>query len=76
MKTTTAKERRSGVLRGGRGSQLDDRRSSRPWTSPRSVWDGGILYIDRIYRERTRWTTGHVHTHLEIYEAEIEPHFH
>src|SRR5712664_2131613 len=33
-------------------------------------------YIDRIYRELGRVTTGHVHTHLEIYEAEIEPHFH
>src|SRR5882757_173724 len=33
-------------------------------------------YIDRIYRELGRVTTGHVHTHLEIFEAEIEPHFH
>src|SRR5882757_7534544 len=33
-------------------------------------------YIDRIYRELGRVTTGHVHTHLEIYEAEVEPHFH
>src|SRR5712672_1659606 len=33
-------------------------------------------YLDRIYRELGRVTTGHVHTHLEIFEAEIEPHFH
>ncbi len=33
-------------------------------------------YIDRIYRELGRVTTGHVHTHLEIFEAEVEPHFH
>src|ERR1700687_5520688 len=33
-------------------------------------------YIDRIYRELGRVTTGHVDTHLEIFEAEIEPHFH
>jgi putative hemolysin len=33
-------------------------------------------YIDRIYREFGRVTTGHVRTHLEIFEAEIEPHFH
>ena len=32
-------------------------------------------YIDRIYRELGRVTTGHVRTHLEIFEAEIEPHF-
>jgi hypothetical protein len=29
-------------------------------------------YIDRIYRELGRVTTGHVHTHLEIFEAEVE----
>ena len=33
-------------------------------------------YIDRIYREFGRVTTGHVHTHLEIFEAEVEPRFH
>jgi putative hemolysin len=33
-------------------------------------------YIDRIYRELGRVTTGRVHTHLEIFEAEVEPHFH
>jgi CBS domain containing-hemolysin-like protein len=33
-------------------------------------------YIDRIYRELGRVTTGRVHEHLEIFEAEIEPHFH
>jgi putative hemolysin len=32
-------------------------------------------YIDRIYRELGRVTTGHVHDHLEIFEAEVEPHF-
>jgi CBS domain containing-hemolysin-like protein len=32
-------------------------------------------YIDRIYRELGRVTTGRVHEHLEIFEAEIEPHF-
>jgi len=33
-------------------------------------------YLDRIYRELGRVTTGHVHTHLEIFENEIEPQFH
>src|SRR6202795_108136 len=33
-------------------------------------------YLDRIYRELGRVTTGRVRTHLEIFEAEIEPHFH
>jgi CBS domain containing-hemolysin-like protein len=33
-------------------------------------------YIDRIYRELGRVTTGHVRTHLEIFEAEVEPQFH
>jgi CBS domain containing-hemolysin-like protein len=33
-------------------------------------------YIDRIYRELGRVTTGRVHEHLEIFEIEIEPHFH
>ena len=32
-------------------------------------------YIDRIYRELGRVTTGGVHEHLEIFEAEVEPHF-
>src|SRR6202166_4712658 len=31
-------------------------------------------YLDRIYRELGRVTTGRVHEHLEIFEAEIEPH--
>ena len=29
-------------------------------------------YLDRIYRELGRVTTGRVHTHLEIFEAEVE----
>ena len=33
-------------------------------------------YLDRIYRELGRVTTGRVHEHLEIFEAEIEPHLH
>jgi CBS domain containing-hemolysin-like protein len=33
-------------------------------------------YIDRIYRELGRVTTSQVHEHLEIFEAEVEPHFH
>jgi CBS domain containing-hemolysin-like protein len=33
-------------------------------------------YIDRVYRELGRVTTGRVHEHLEYFEAEIEPHFH
>jgi len=33
-------------------------------------------YIDRIYRELGRVTTGRVHENLEFFEAEIEPHFH
>ncbi|HVA93798.1 MAG TPA: hemolysin family protein [Candidatus Dormibacteraeota bacterium] len=32
-------------------------------------------YLDRIYRELGRVTKGSVHKHLEIFEAEIEPHF-
>ena len=32
-------------------------------------------YIDRIYRELGRVTTGNIHQHLEIFEADIEPHF-
>jgi len=30
-------------------------------------------YLDRIYRELGRVTTGHVHANLDIFEAEIEP---
>jgi putative hemolysin len=33
-------------------------------------------YLDRIYRELGRVTTGQIHTHLEIFEADVEPHFH
>src|SRR5258708_28028702 len=33
-------------------------------------------YIDRVYRELGRVTTGRVHENLEFFEAEIEPHFH
>jgi CBS domain containing-hemolysin-like protein len=33
-------------------------------------------YLARIYRELGRVTTGRVHEHLEIFEAEVEPHFH
>jgi len=33
-------------------------------------------YLDRIYRELGRVTTGRVREHLELFEAEIEPHFH
>ncbi len=34
-----------------------------------------FCYLDRIYRELGRVTTGSMHQHLEIFEAEIEPHF-
>jgi putative hemolysin len=30
-------------------------------------------YLDRVYRELGRVTTGRVHEHLDIFEAEIEP---
>ena len=30
-------------------------------------------YLDRIYRELGRVTTGRIHEHLDIFEAEIEP---
>src|SRR5271154_7246031 len=30
-------------------------------------------YLDRIYRELGRITTGRIHEHLEIFESEIEP---
>ena len=33
-------------------------------------------YLDRIYRELGRVTTGRIHEHLDFFEAEIEPHFH
>ena len=32
-------------------------------------------YLDRVYREFGRVTTGRVHRHLETFEAEIEPRF-
>jgi CBS domain containing-hemolysin-like protein len=32
-------------------------------------------YLDRIYRELGRVTTSRVREHLELFEAEIEPHF-
>src|SRR5579864_9835196 len=32
-------------------------------------------YLDRIYRELGRVTTGRIHEHLDFFEAEIEPHF-
>ncbi len=30
-------------------------------------------YLDRIYRELGRVTTGRIHAHLDIFEAEVEP---
>src|SRR5258707_10658288 len=33
-------------------------------------------YLARIYRDLGRVTTAQLHEHLEIFEAEIEPHFH
>jgi putative hemolysin len=33
-----------------------------------------LAYLDRIYRELGRVTTGRVHEHLDIFEAEIERH--
>jgi putative hemolysin len=32
-------------------------------------------YLDRIYRELGRVTTGRIHEHLDVFEAEIEPKF-
>ena len=32
-----------------------------------------LAYLDRIYRELGRVTTGRLHEHLDIFEAEIEP---
>jgi putative hemolysin len=34
-----------------------------------------FAYLDRIYRELGRVTTGRIHAHLDIFEAEIEPRF-
>lgn len=39
---------------------------------------GGLVifsYLDRVYRELGRVTTGRVHTHLETFETEVEPRF-
>jgi putative hemolysin len=33
-----------------------------------------LAYLDRIYRELGRVTTGRVHEHLDVFEAEIERH--
>lgn len=35
-----------------------------------------LSYLDRVYRELGRVSTGRVHEHLELFEAEIEPRFH
>jgi putative hemolysin len=39
----------------------------------------GILvifsFLDRIYRELGRVTTGRLHRHLDVFEADVEPHF-
>ena len=37
---------------------------------------GGLVlfsYLDRVYRELGRVTTGRIHAHLDVFEAEIEP---
>jgi CBS domain containing-hemolysin-like protein len=34
-----------------------------------------FAYLDRVYRELGRATTGRIHAHLEVFEAEIEPRF-
>jgi CBS domain containing-hemolysin-like protein len=34
-----------------------------------------FAYLDRVYRELERVTTGRIHRHLETYQAEIEPRF-
>jgi putative hemolysin len=34
-----------------------------------------FAYLDRVYRELGRATTGRIHSHLETFEAEIEPRF-
>jgi putative hemolysin len=33
-------------------------------------------YLDRIYRELGRVSTGRIHAHLELFEADVEPRFH
>jgi putative hemolysin len=33
-------------------------------------------YLDRVYRELGRVSTGRTHAHLELFEAEVEPRFH
>src|ERR1700721_2686522 len=35
-----------------------------------------FAYLDRIYRELGRVTGGVLHQHLDIFEADIEPHLH
>ncbi len=32
-----------------------------------------ISYVDRVYRDLGRVTTGQVHEHLSVFESEIEP---
>jgi CBS domain containing-hemolysin-like protein len=34
-----------------------------------------FAYLDRVYRELDRVTTGRIHRHLETFQAEIEPRF-
>jgi hypothetical protein len=34
-----------------------------------------FAYLDRVYRELGRATTGRVHAHLDTFESEIEPRF-
>ncbi len=34
-----------------------------------------FAYLDRIYRELGRVTTGAIHAHLDVFEAEVEPRF-
>jgi putative hemolysin len=33
-------------------------------------------YLDRIYRELGRVTTGRIHAHLDVFEADVEPRIH
>jgi putative hemolysin len=35
-----------------------------------------FAYLDRVYRELGRASTGRIHAHLETFESEIEPRFH
>ena len=35
-----------------------------------------LSYLDRVYRELGRVTTGRLYDHLGAFEAEVEPHFH